>query len=268
MNPVESNDAKGREGAILASLSVLAAFLGCLGLVLGLSLVLLVRSSSVAAPFSWLPSPLEDLEATETQPLPRPSPTPSPTRVPIPQVLVYSGERNAYFEIHKWWGRALLYVRYDGRGHFSVTCYDSSNFHTRASVSTDGSYEGILPLDFFRDEYTTRISVQASGPWRIEIRPLDMIERVTVPGRLEGRTDRVVRLEGEPAVELTVSTGGYIGIWGYEDSRAQSWPYLLVNDYPRDSSSITVTAEIPPGVTMLSIKATDEWTMVISGRSP
>ncbi len=265
MKPVESNEAKGHEGAVLASLFALTAFWGCLDLALCLSLVLLARSLSLVVPLDvLLPGPPDVSETAKTR---SPSyPSPSPSSPPIPSVLVYNGEKNAYFEIDQWAGRALLYVRYDGQGYFSVTCYDPFNFHT-TSLDTEGPYEGVLPLDFFRDKYTTHISVQAAGPWRIEIRPLDMIERLTVPGRLEGRTDRVIRLEGEPAVELTVSTGGYIGTWGCEDSYPRSRAYLLVNDYPRDPSPITVTAEIPPGVTMLSIKATDEWTMVISGRS-
>ncbi|MEZ0397147.1 MAG: hypothetical protein ABWK53_12065 [Anaerolineales bacterium] len=272
VNPVESKDAKGSEAGVLTSLLVLAALLGCLALVLGLVLIPLVRSSLSAAPLlspsSWLFTPLDGSQATGTLPLPRLSSTPSPTRISVPRVLVYNGERNAYFEIDKWRGRALLYVRYEGQGYFSLTCYDSANLHTLTSVNTEGPYEGVLPLDFFPDEHTTRISIQASGPWLLEIRPLEMMERVTVPGRLEGRTDRVVRLEGKPAVELTVSTSGYISIWGYGDSRTQPWPELLVNDYPRDSSSITITAEIPPGVTILSIHATEEWSVVISGRSP
>ena len=52
------------------------------------------------------------------------------------------------------------------------------------------------------DEQTTRLQITSSGEWYIEIRPLSTARRVSVPGTIEGASDDVVIIDGEPDTAL------------------------------------------------------------------
>jgi hypothetical protein len=151
------------------------------------------------------PEPTNTPAPTPT-PEPTSTPTPEPTATPIPQPVVYSGNGDNVVDIQKPGDPGdpvIAYIRGNAESrHFAVENFGATGEQIDLLVNTTEPYEGIVPIDFSSDEQTTRLQITSSGEWYIEIRPLSTARRVSVPGTIEGASDDVVIIDGEPDTAL------------------------------------------------------------------
>lgn len=204
------------------------------------------------------PRPTNTPKPTNT-PRPTNTPTPvppTPTPTPVPTPIVYTGSGDNVIEIQKPGdpnGPALLYIRGNAASrYFGVESYDAAGNQVDLLVNTTDVYEGVVPLDFLDDEQTTRLQISAVGEWYIEVRPLSMARRVTVPGTISGSGDDVFIIDGTPDIAHIVGNaeGRYFGVVAYGD-RYQ----LLVNETdPYDGRVIVASSAI-----IIEVMATGGW---------
>jgi hypothetical protein len=210
-------------------------------------------------------------EAATNTPIPPPptftptvEPTATPVPTPTPEPIVLEGAGDSVVSVEKWGGPAIAYIRGNqAGGHFAVTSLDINNEVLDLLVNTVDPYEGARPIDF-EGEQTTRFEVQASGDWRIEIRPVSMGHALVVPGSAEGSGDEVLVLL---ALEVTPDTaiiqgneaGSHFAVIGYGD---QGWPDLLVNTVDPYAGTVAVEG----GTTVLAIQAVGGWSVEVTAR--
>ena len=118
---------------------------------------------------------------------------------------------------------ALIRITGNDAGRFfAVKSYDSDGNSIDLLVNTTDPYDGILPLDFMQDEYTTRLEISAAGAWEIEILPLSSGRVLEGPNSIEGAGSDVIFLSGD-SQDLATITGNaaerYFGVQGYNGGR-------------------------------------------------
>lgn len=191
--------------------------------------------TEAAAPTSTLPPPTATPEPTATPVPPTPTPEPTatpehPTPTPVPEPKAYSGTGDNVVDIEKPGGQdqpVIAHIRGNAEGaHFAVKSFDDSGQLIDLLVNTTDPYEGVVPIDFGRDERTTRLQITAAGDWQIEVRPLSTARRVSIPGSIEGIGDDVVIIDGDPDIAHITgnSDARHFAVIAYGDSYG-----LLVN---------------------------------------
>jgi hypothetical protein len=194
------------------------------------------------------------------RPTSTPKPTRTPTNTPEPvETLLFSGQGDDVIKLNKWDGFAFLHITYSGARNFIVKNYDKDGNDIDLLVNTVGAYDGYLPLDLFDDEDTDRLEIKASGPWQVEVFPLeqDYFHTIEFPGEYYGIGDDVVMME---------KSASFIVIFSAEGTRnfivkaiSDSGSDLLVNDIaPYAGASI-----VKKDTFMFVIKATGPWYMGI-----
>jgi hypothetical protein len=193
---------------------------------------------------------------------PTSTPKPTNTLTPVPTPVVLSGTGDSVVDSPWTEGPGLLQISYSGGSNFAIWNYDSNGEKIDLLVNTIGSYEGTVPLDFADDERTTRFEVTASGPWEIEILPLSMVRKESIPGTFTGNGDDVVALtNGDPdlmVVDASTADGNF-AIWSYGTDSGRD---LLVNEI----APYTGTVIVPKDTFCLVISAEGDWSIEIKTR--
>jgi len=173
---------------------------------------------------------------------------------------VYDGRGDSVVDIEKPDGdAALLYVKGNaGSRYFGVTGFDDDGNRTDGYVNAVDPYEGITPLDFSASgKATTRLQVEATGDWHIEVRSVRTARLLAVPGRSDGTGDEVVvivaaadkvHVEGNPQ-------GRYFGIRAVP--LEGGFPDLIVNTTDRYSGDTIV----PHDVRVFIVQAQGAWSL-------
>lgn len=200
------------------------------------------------------PSPMRTDEPT-----PRPPPTQIPTRTPAPIVL--TGKGDDVVSLKKEQGVALLRISNDGAGNFIVRNYDSDANRIDLLVNAIGPYQGVVMIDVFDNKpQTTRLEVNSSGSWKIELLRLADAARVTVPGSVAGKGDAVVLVLGAQPDLLKISHAGKgnFTVWAFYTG----FRTLVVNEIGVYSG----TKPLSSSTFLFQIHADGAWNMSITAR--
>jgi hypothetical protein len=219
-------------------------------------------SDTVAPTNTSVPTNTTLPTATNTQKptyTPRPTATRIPTATARPTPAILTGMGSDVVD-NPWVGFGLLHITYTGRGNFAITSYDENNQYMDLLVNTIGSYEGTVPLDFEDGSQTARFQVEASGPWTIEIRPLEMIRIETIPGTFTGKSDDIIAFKGGKPDLLKANASGNSNfvIWSYSDNGLD----LVVNEIAPWSGTVMVDNT----TAVIQISASGPWSIEVTTR--
>jgi len=201
--------------------------------------------------------------ATKTPAPPTKTPRPTATRTPAPEPIVLSGSGNSVVDVSKWNGIALLKSTYSGSSNFIVESYNANNEQIDLLINTIGSYSGTVLFDRYDDEDTTRLQIQASGPWEIAILPINEIRMESIPGVFQGNGDDVVFLDyGSLApdllkVDASQGSSNFI-VYGFSDQGFD----LVVNEI----APYTGVTIIQDSTKLLQILAEGPWSIEVTAR--
>jgi hypothetical protein len=95
---------------------------------------------------------------------------------------------------------------------FSVEAQDARGQRTDLLANTRTAYDGFRPINLLQTAVTTRLVVDASGEWRIDVSPLS-----SAPTGTQGHGDQVLLLSGTPT-SMTIDgndTGGFFAVDAY-----------------------------------------------------
>ena len=171
----------------------------------------------------------------------------------VPTPNVYTGSGDSILDIEKPDDEVLIYVRGNSASrHFGVTGYGADGECTGLFVHTSlrpqpDPYEGVRPLDFMQGQETTRLEIDASGRWQIEIRSLRSARTVEAGDIIKGDGDDVFLIKGSPdaAVIEGNAAGRNFAVTAYGTSADilvnTVDPYVGVVMMPPDSSVVEVT---------------------------
>lgn len=199
-------------------------------------------------------------------------PTPTKTRVPtetaeptatsVPeQPITLTGTGDTVVDFDKWNGPALMRVTHNGSRNFMLRTYPAdSNDYYDLLINTVGSYQGVLPLDFRDGEHTSRLVINADGPWEMHIDPLDTIKFLTVPGTYQSVGDDVVGLDGRAPDLLKIDASFASGNFIVEATTGVR--ELLVNEI----APYTGTVVLSNDTTTLIVTASGPWNIGVTAR--
>lgn len=197
--------------------------------------------------------PKEITATTESEIIISPKP---PT--PAPKPIEFTGNGDSIVDFINPFDVAITHITGNASSHhFAVTNYGIDGNSIDLLVNTTDAYNGIRPLDFGRDEHTTRFEVKASDEWRIEILPITSARVLIVPGVIEGIGDDVIFLDG--------ATPDIAKINGNTESR-----HFAVISYGNHSDLLVNTTDPYEGTviikgnsTTIEIKANGSWSIEI-----
>lgn len=200
--------------------------------------------------------------AATATPLPTNTPLPTPTLQPI----ILSGWGDSIVDFVKWKGPAILKVRYESDGFFSIRKYPvDSNIYDDLLVYTKGAYEGTLPLDWSVDWYgfqpTSRFEVTAGGPWELQVLPIENARIARIRDIIEGIGDDVVYIVGEAPDLLKVDASR-----AKRNFIVQALSGLGLELKISEKAPYTGTVLLDPSTVALAITATGKWSLDIATR--
>lgn len=205
------------------------------------------------------PGPTNTPRPTRT---PRPTNTPRPTATPTraPEPINYTGTGSTVLDIDKWPGPAVLHITNNSSRYFSVESYDANNERMDLLVNTSGPYDGQVLIDLYEEDHTSRLAIEATGDWTIDILPLEAALFLKIPGIIEGTGDDVIVIccNGDLATIIGNQSSDYFGVYSYGTNGTD----LLVNT----SDPYEGTVILPPGALILTVEATGPWTIELTSK--
>lgn len=198
--------------------------------------------------------PAESPADTPTPESPTVAPEPTATQGPPPTPVALSGSGDSVVDIPDSGPMIAKIKGNDEAGFFAVTALDSANEPLDLLVNTTAAYQGVRPLNL-DDKQTAKFEIKASGPWSIELLPLESAEVLAVPGEYSGTGDQVLILSGPPGTAtITGNEGkGFFAVMGH----GSLFPDLLVNTTDAYSGQSIVDKD----VTTLIIQAPGPWSI-------
>ncbi|GAA1467105.1 hypothetical protein NE857_13175 [Nocardiopsis exhalans] len=172
------------------------------------------------------------------------------------ETLEYEGSGDTVLMVDQHDDPRIATVTYDGERHFSVWAVDPRGENQDLLVNTTGRYEGTVLYNVLVGEELAALDISATGPWRIELKPLaDTDEWGEGEDSYSGTGDDVVWLMWEPegfsVLDISHSGERHFSVWAYADQDRD----LLVNtrgDYEGQ-------ARLPAGSFLLEISAEGDW---------
>jgi len=197
----------------------------------------------------WIIFEIEEEPIEEAEPEPEPEP------------IILSGSGDSIVDIDKPNLPMVVHVTGNvGSNHFAVKNYDSVGERIDLLVNTTEPYDGIIPLDFMTDEWTSRFEVTATGDWTIEVLPLSSIRVLSIPGKIEGNGDEVFVLTGGvPDLGIISGNSGsnHFAVKSYNGGRD-----LLVNTTDPYEGTVMVDS----GTILIEVIAVGSWTIEITSK--
>ena len=183
--------------------------------------------------------------------------TPTPAG-PVPEPVTYRGTGSKTIDVRKpESGTVLAYVK--GRntgGIFTVTALDSAGRTVGLVVSAMKPYEGVRLLDTLRVLETSRLKIEATGPWVVELRSVRTVR--TFGTATSGSGDTVVRYTG-PAGTAAIKGGAKFEQFTVT-AHVNGFPRLLVVA----GDAFDGTKPMPAGPVLVEVKAPGRWSISVS----
>lgn len=207
-----------------------------------------IEQEQQEAPAEVAESPTNTLEP------PTATPEPTPTQGPPPTPVSLSGTGDSVVDITPAGPMIAKIKGNDEASFFAVTALSSDNQPVDLLVNSVEAYEGVRPLNLDEDK-AVKFEIKASGPWSIELLPLESAEVIAVPGEYAGEGDQVLILGGPPGTAtITGNEGkGFFAVMGH----GGVFPDLLVNTTDTYSGQSVVDKD----VTTLIIQAAGPWSI-------
>jgi hypothetical protein len=181
-------------------------------------------------------------------------PTTTTTTAPPAEPTVYEGRGDDVVEITKpTSGPAIAVFSHSGTSNFQVVSLDASREPIDYLVNQIGIYLGSRPLDFQDGENTVYLEINADGPWRAELQPLDMARKFD--GSTTGRGEEVFAYAGSGGIaHLTHNGESNFQVITYG---ADGTEYLVNEIGPYDG-------RVPiDGFVLVDISADGEWSITV-----
>lgn len=192
--------------------------------------------------------------ATDTPPAATPQPTKNPSDFK-PIVLSGRGTKIVRYSIPNVPAIVVISAPNVTR-NFIVESLDKSGDTVNLLVNEIGAYKGTVLLDAYDDEDSVALRVQATGPWKLTIKPLSDARVWDPSKRLTGKGDDVIFIY-PPASDFAVATIKHSGrsnfaVWAYGDDAD-----LLVNEIGKYEGEVV----IGESVGVLAITADGSWSV-------
>jgi hypothetical protein len=213
---------------------------------------LIILANGQAARFGAGPPSANPIGTTATPPPTSAPATSPPATTPTVPTFVYTGTGNTVIQnITKPDPWTVVTMTYSGGSNFIVVPLDSDLHWSGLSlVNTIGSYAGTVGLDF--DPYlgttTTNLQVTASGPWRIELKPLSTAPVITATAA--GHGDMVLQnlIPGNHVAHFTHDGHSNFIVLGFDDSGHEDFMVNEIGQYDgstpwRQSRAVTIRAD-------------------------
>jgi hypothetical protein len=192
------------------------------------------------------------------------APAPIPTQASWPEAaaVTVTGNGDSVQDVSAWPQiPGLMRVQGNAAGRFfAIIPYDQSGNRLVSALSSTEPYSGIVPFNF-NAEYATRLEIQATDSWAIQILPLSQARVLTVPGAIQGSGDEVIVLAGGTPDTASVS--------GNSASR-----FFAVIPYERNANRLfSVVSSTEPyegtvivdrSAAILEIQAIGDWSIQIA----
>src|SRR5258706_948432 len=243
-------------------LGILSLLCCCCAAVLGIARFSPSVTTTLKTPTAALAPTRTSTATARPSNTPAPSETSGPTQTstPMAEPIVRTGKGDDVVDIPKGPGPVILNIKYTGAGNFAIINYDGAGKQIDLLVSTIGSYNGTVPLDFLKSEQTARLEISTRGSWEIQVLPLSQVRRIEVPGTFTGSGDDVVALTGAIPDLLKIDASknsDNFAVWSYGNSR-----HLIVNEI----GSYTGTVIVGPDTVLLFIQAKGKWSIEVTTR--
>jgi cytoskeletal protein RodZ len=181
-----------------------------------------------------------------------PDAPPPTTQVPAPAIktATYHGSGDSIAKIKKpASGPVIANIKYRGGANFIVTTSDDAQL----LVNHIGSYKGVVLLDPEASDDTTRLKVQASGPWTIKLSEVTTAKTWT--GHTSGLGDAVLMYAGKGGVVTVTHRGsGNFIVKTYGGDPLDDLMVNKIGNYKGDHT-------INDGPVLLQVTAGGRWTM-------
>ncbi len=182
---------------------------------------------------------------------------------PVPkeeiESIIFNGSGDSIIDINKSDLPMVVHITGNSSsGYFGVTSYDKEGEYLDLLVNTTEPYDGIRPLDFSPDEWTARFEIVTADAWTIEILPLFSIKVFTIPGKIEGKDDEVLKLSGgipDLAIISGNDSGSYFGIFTHNDFKD-----LIVNETEPYEGTVLLDSE----AIFIEVIAVGDWSIEIT----
>mgnify|MGYP003375026889 CR=1 FL=1 len=197
---------------------------------------------------------------------PRPTATPLPTATPKPKEtpIVINGKGDDIVNVNKWTGFAAMRITATGARNFTIWNYDKDGKKKDLLVNTIGDYAGIVLLDVYDREKTTRLEVTSSGTWKFEILPVDSLipdRGIYAPETYEGIGDDIFLIGGKPdliKIEAPNSKRNFV----VKVLTRSGDISLVINKV----GAYTGTAILPEGTMLVMVNAVGPWKATITAK--
>jgi hypothetical protein len=130
------------------------------------------------------------------------TPAPASTATPIPNPIALTGSGDTIVDLDIWTSPSLLEITYKGSGNFKAHNLDSNSERINFLVFTNGSYDGILPLDFLEGQLTASFQITSNGSWELQVIPLGALRAEKIPGIISGVGNDMFILRGDGSLDL------------------------------------------------------------------
>lgn len=190
-------------------------------------------------------------------PLPTNTPVPTPTNTPEPEPLIFTGNGNMVVDVNKWDGVAIIVATYRGSDNFIVRNYDQNNNELGLVFNGLYDYQGTRLLDVRDNEITTRLQVDTTGDWQIEVRPLKMATMLEPPFTYQGRDDDVILIRNPDLLKYQAAESNFI-IYAFTEHEVD----LVVNDIGPATGSVI----LPSDTLLLEINGDGTWSIEVTAK--
>jgi hypothetical protein len=210
-----------------------------------------------------IPIPTETPGPTNTSVLTK-NPEPTLTSTPLPGPVKLSGKGDSVVDIDmkKIGGIGIAHIIGNkSSSFFAVQNYDAAGKRIDLLVNTTDPYDGYVPLDFLDGQHTTRLEINATGDWTIELIPLQSGHELKVPGTLKGKGDEVLLLRGGKPDTVKIVGNKSSGFFAVQSYDLSGYDLLVNTTDPYDGTVILSRDAI-----ILVIKASDDWTIEIKSK--
>ena len=203
---------------------------------------------------------------------PRPTATPLPTATPKPEntPIVISGKGDDVVNVNKWAGFAVMRVTATGASNFIVHGINRAG-DTDFLINTIGNYSGIVLLDTYDSDQTTRLEIKSAGSWKFEILPMGELVKTAVSvcpdcnGAYTGKGDDVVMIfakDGYTTDLLTIEApNASRNFIVHSIDRSGDMGFLVNKIAPYSGKTI-----LPRDTIFLIVKATGPWKATITAK--
>ena len=130
-----------------------------------------------------------------------------------------------------------------------------------ALVDTSSAYDGTRMLRSYM--HAAELKIEAGCEWRIEVRPIEDMRTVQVPGKVEGNGDDILHVVGPFDMKKLIANLTYSGdkfvLLGWESPYAEMFQPLYTRGL-----DFTQVVPVDTPITVIDVESTGAWSLDFS----